>query len=103
MITVKTPLKTRFTDAPLIQTPRYYGQFALSLGKESPNIFFKFIPLNTDIFFSVRVNGFDFSMIFSVSFISNPRKSSRNMPIALSSRLFKPHEYQSKSGYWIEV
>ena len=33
---------------PTLQTPHYCGQFALSLGKESPNIFFKFNPLNTD-------------------------------------------------------
>ena len=32
----------------LIRTPRYYRQFALSLGKESPYIFSKFNPLNTD-------------------------------------------------------
>ena len=32
----------------LIWTHRYYGQFALSLGKESPYIFSKFNPLNTD-------------------------------------------------------
>ena len=31
-----------------IQTPHYYGQFALSLGKENPYIFFKLNPLNTD-------------------------------------------------------
>ena len=30
------------------QTPHYYGQFALSLGKESPYIFSKFNLLNTD-------------------------------------------------------
>ena len=34
---------------PALRTPRYYGQFALSLGKESPYIFSKFNPLNTDI------------------------------------------------------
>ena len=28
----------------------YYGQFALSLGKESPYIFSKFNPVNTDTF-----------------------------------------------------
>ena len=33
----------------LIRTPHYYGQFALSLGKESPYSFPKFNPLNTDI------------------------------------------------------
>ena len=32
----------------LIRIPRYYGQFALSLGKESPYILSKFHPLNTD-------------------------------------------------------
>ena len=43
----------------LIRTPHYYGQFALSLGKESPYIFSKFNPLNTDTFhgpLSVRIN-----------------------------------------------
>ena len=35
-------LHTRF-----IRTPRYYGEFALSPGKESPVIFSKFNPLNT--------------------------------------------------------
>ena len=32
----------------LIRTPRSYGQFALSTGKESPYICSKFNPLNTD-------------------------------------------------------
>ena len=44
----------------LIQKPYYYGQFALSLGKESPYIFCKVYPLNLDIFFgptSVHING----------------------------------------------
>lgn len=36
--TVKFCLK----DTHLIRTPRYYGQFALPLGKESPYIFCKF-------------------------------------------------------------
>ena len=31
-----------------MRTPYYYGQFALSLGKESPYIFSKFNPFNTD-------------------------------------------------------
>ena len=31
----------------LIRTPHYYGQFAVSLGKESLYIFSKFNPLNT--------------------------------------------------------
>ena len=39
-------VKPRFSDARLIQTPRYYGQFGLSQGKESPFIFSKFNPLN---------------------------------------------------------
>ena len=30
------------TDTHLMRTPHYYGQFALSLGKESPYIFSKF-------------------------------------------------------------
>ena len=37
----------RFTDTRLIRTPHNYGQFSLSLGKESPHIFSKFNPLNT--------------------------------------------------------
>ena len=42
-------VKTRFTpDTCLIQTPHFYGQFSLSLGKQSPYIFSKFNPLNTD-------------------------------------------------------
>ena len=41
-------VKPRFTDTRLIRTPHYYGQFALSLGKESPYIFSKFDPLNTN-------------------------------------------------------
>ena len=32
-----------------MRTPYYYRQFALSLVKESPYIFSKFNPLNTDI------------------------------------------------------
>ena len=57
-----TTVKPRF-----IRTHHYYGQFALSLGKESPYIFSKFNPLNTDTsllrtvtFYgtlSVRING----------------------------------------------
>ena len=36
-------------DTPLIWTPHYYGQFALSPGEgESPYIFSKFNPLNMD-------------------------------------------------------
>ena len=38
-----------FTVKPrLKRTPHYYGQFALSLGKEIPYIFSKSNPLNTD-------------------------------------------------------
>ena len=36
---------------PALQTLRYYGQFALSLGKESLYIFSKFDPLNMDTFY----------------------------------------------------
>ena len=35
---------------PALRTPHYYGQFALSIGKESPYIFSWFNPLNTDTF-----------------------------------------------------
>ena len=48
------------TDTRFIRTPHYYGQFALSLGKERPYIFSKFKTLNTDTFhgpFSVGFNG----------------------------------------------
>ena len=31
---------------PALQTPHYYGQFSLSLGKECPYIFSKFNPFN---------------------------------------------------------
>ena len=44
----------------LIQTPHYYGQFALFLGKESPYIFSKFNPpyphpIDTDLFMAPAV------------------------------------------------
>ena len=54
-------VKLRFTDTRLIRTPHYYGQFPLSLGWESPYIFSKFSPVNTETFygsFSIRT-GFD--------------------------------------------
>ena len=41
-------VEPRFTDTGLIRTPRYYGQFSLSLGKKSPYILSKFNPHNTD-------------------------------------------------------
>ena len=41
-------VKPRLADTRLIRTPHYYGQFALSLVRESPYIFYKFKPLNTD-------------------------------------------------------
>ena len=46
-------VKPRFTDTRLIRTPHYYRHFTFSLGKESPYIFFKFNPLNTDTFCGV--------------------------------------------------
>ena len=46
--TQRNTVKPRFTDcARVIRTTHYYGQFALSLGKENPYIFSKFNPLNT--------------------------------------------------------
>ena len=39
--------KPRFTDTRFVWTPHYYGQFAVSLGKESPYISSKFNPLYT--------------------------------------------------------
>ena len=47
----------------LIRTPHYYGQFALSLGKESPYIFSKVNPLNTDT-----------SLLRTVCFVPGERK-----------------------------
>ena len=41
-------VKPYIMDTSLIRTPHYYGQFSLSLGKESSYIFSKFNPLNTD-------------------------------------------------------
>ena len=46
---IQVTVKTRFTDTRLIRTPHYYGQFSLSMAKESPYIFSKFNLLNTDI------------------------------------------------------
>ena len=46
-------------DTSLVQTPHYYTQFALSLGKENPHIISKFNPLNMDTFYgplSVHIN-----------------------------------------------
>ena len=37
---------------------RYYGPFSLSLGKESPYIFSKFNPLNTDSFYESPLSVF---------------------------------------------
>ena len=53
-------VKAHSTNTSLIQTPHYYRQFPLSLGKESPYIFSKFNPLNMDAFYtplSVHING----------------------------------------------
>ena len=45
-------VKPRFTlDTLLIRTPHFYGEFALSLRKQSPYILSKFNPLNTDTTF----------------------------------------------------
>ena len=45
-------VKTRFQADPRSKrTLHYYGQFALSLGKENPYILSKFNPLNTDTLF----------------------------------------------------
>ena len=38
----------RVQSNPALRTPHYHGKFALPLGKESPYIFSKFKPLNTD-------------------------------------------------------
>ena len=40
--------KPLFINTRLIRTPHYYGQFALSLGKENPYIFSKLNLLNKD-------------------------------------------------------
>ena len=44
--------KPCFTDAHLVQKAHYYGEFALSLGKESHYTFSKFNLLNTVTVFS---------------------------------------------------
>ena len=49
-------LKPRFTDIRLIPTPHYYGQFALSLEKQSAYIFFNFNPLSSDTFYGPSVS-----------------------------------------------
>ena len=64
-------VKPRFTNTRLIRTPHYmyYGQFALSLGKESPYILSKFNPLNTDTFhgpLTVRINGVSLTLYFTL-------------------------------------
>ena len=41
---------------PALRTPHYYGQFALSLGKESPYIFSKFNLVNADTFYGPSVS-----------------------------------------------
>ena len=41
-------VEPRVMDTRLIRTPHYYGHFSLSLVKDSPYIFCKFNPLNTD-------------------------------------------------------
>ena len=42
-------VKPRFApDTRLMRTPHFYGEFALSLGKQSPYVLSKFNPLNTD-------------------------------------------------------
>ena len=48
IVSTRTTVKLSFTDTLLIQTPHYYGQFSLSLGKENPYIFSKFTSLNMD-------------------------------------------------------
>ena len=62
-ITYNCTVKSRFTDTHVIQTPHYYSQFALSLGKESPYIFSKkFNPLHTDTYYGPLgdvLTGFD--------------------------------------------
>ena len=53
-------VKPLFTDTRLIWTSHYYGQFAFSLRKESPNIFSELNPLNVDTFYGppiICVNG----------------------------------------------
>ena len=56
--------KPRSTDIRLMRTSHYCGQFALSLGKESPYIFSKFNPPDTDTFYTPTMSvlmGFDFT------------------------------------------
>ena len=48
-------VKPLFTDTRLIWTSHYYGQFAFSLLKESPNIFSELNPLNVDTFYGPSI------------------------------------------------
>ena len=48
MLLSHNTVKPCFWDTRLIRTAHYLVLFALSLGKESPNIFSKFNLLNTD-------------------------------------------------------
>ena len=59
----KKALTFSLNSTRLIRTPHYYGQFTLSLGKESPYIFSKFNLLNTDT-----------SLLRTVYFIPGERK-----------------------------
>ena len=61
----------------LIRTPHYYGQFALSLGKESAYIFSKFNPLNKDTPLMSSLNLIFFTI----------RKATANVRYSLSSRI----------------
>ena len=58
-------VKPGFTDTCLIRTPHYYGQFAFSLGTESPYIFSTFNLVNPDTLLKRRL-----SMVPSVSVLT---------------------------------
>ena len=74
-------VKPRFIETRLIWTPHYYGQFSLSLGRESPYIFAKFNPLYVDAFYAPSVSfltGFDHDCIqFGFRMIARIFKVSR--------------------------
>ena len=86
---------------PALRTPRYYRQFALSLGKESPYILSKFNQLNMDIFYgplsvcitvdckTVRIFAYS-----STCEQSNKRSGTRQRTNIFSSRLTRP------TGMW---
>ena len=71
----------------LIWTPQHYRQFALSLGKEIPNIFFKFIPIKWDPSESILsgfecIDNMNYTAIYWVSCFTNSQKVKNNYALS---------------------